>query len=791
MAPDNRTIIIPRMHKLALFLVFTLTLGCGLSGESQNGRQPSGSGNGETGPELDNQTGAAVDNNSILIGIERINGEAVPANAEVAVVRLDQNMEETLGSLTGDDQTPSNIIRTSAGNYELTFNVPYAEQPNVAFRVRINNSEIYYAPMYNEELFSEKIKVDIFSHYVMTKLFDTVNSDDELKELTSCIDEIDCEYQPESKAEYLGEIVKAAQQYEIEVDPNHSITDALAALDSRPDFVHHITSAVAEITRVEAPFSKATKRNYPFELNTQNILNNLLQTQASNSALFGLSFSDADPENINSSTIGISAYSSRKLPSSSQSNSNATTIYPLLTHNFTLFDRRKSSSSVEIPYIRTDLIIRKNLEFDLVRGRSEYKEKIFSTFPNTSFLSTQGSLLTPRAIIDFEDTSSENQWQFEPMLNKLYKANSNEVSSDLPDNVDDQDQFIYPEVDYGTEPTWLTAANVSKAAKYDVEDSDESNNELTRVETLEDTNFFSWEIHSLETDENFSSDDIEGKQYNVISYSLKLNETNETVKVYAETFNWNAASTISVSQPTGYSTNVLVRNNNNTVSGVSIESNTFDTSRSYNVNPDQTDKTTGTLSLDGGTEAAFGHSTQNGAYLAFTFDTTEVNNDEDRGAGLIIATERFNVPNSLFQTESIYQIQGNSFGITSAKNTLMNFNGSTLTLRTGTGGQDCNASFSYKQTYIDHMVDVNFNRLTEMQTANGSVSDSSSCEISNNTITLNFINVFGQALELEGFISRPDDSNENAGNLISFLWKQSDNLGLIFASREQELSPTF
>jgi hypothetical protein len=54
--------------------------------------------------------------------------------------------------------------------------------------------------------------------------------------------------------------------------------------------------------------------------------------------------------------------------------------------------------------------------------------------------------------------------------------------------------------------------------------------------------------------------------------------------------------------------------------------------------------------------------------------------------------------------------------------------------------------------------------------------------------------MFGQALTLKGFISPQgeiDDSSNIPGNVISLLWIQDDNLGLVFATKDQQLSPTF
>jgi len=54
--------------------------------------------------------------------------------------------------------------------------------------------------------------------------------------------------------------------------------------------------------------------------------------------------------------------------------------------------------------------------------------------------------------------------------------------------------------------------------------------------------------------------------------------------------------------------------------------------------------------------------------------------------------------------------------------------------------------------------------------------------------------MFNQNLTLKGFISPQDEVEGNTtipGNVISLLWVQDDNLGLVFATKDQQLSPTF
>ena len=56
----------------------------------------------------------------------------------------------------------------------------------------------------------------------------------------------------------------------------------------------------------------------------------------------------------------------------------------------------------------------------------------------------------------------------------------------------------------------------------------------------------------------------------------------------------------------------------------------------------------------------------------------------------------------------------------------------------------------------------------------------------------NHVQSTAEPLTLRGFITQKNDnSTSEPGNLINFVWEQDTQLGLVFANKEQDLSPTF
>ena len=134
--------------------------------------------------------------------------------------------------------------------------------------------------------------------------------------------------------------------------------------------------------------------------------------------------------------------------------------------------------------------------------------------------------------------------------------------------------------------------------------------------------------------------------------------------------------------------------------------------------------------------------------------------------------------------------------INSEENVLHNYNGSSLIIADKATADPatifCRASLAVKRSSITHTIGRLENTLSAPVENTSTDIPSVSCTLNGSEIKLEFGLVFGEPLTLRGFITQKNDGNSNEpGNLINFVWQQDTQLGLVFANKEQELSPTF
>jgi hypothetical protein len=764
-----------RIISLTLLLtpLTLMTTGCGLSNERGD----------RTGEEaLDPRNNDQSDNTFEVKQIIGIRAESIDGKinridpSQISIVTLNENFNE-ISSRTLPAYRVEERINGLTG-YELQFDKSYIEKVNQVVKVTFDQSTFppvfLYAPLYILPE-TQSITVNAKSHYVLKKLFDTIDSAEELAALIPCpeLQEPACPNQPMAKANFLEQINLTAQDYNIEINPEFSVEQALNLLNSRVDIRQHVEAAVNEITRVTSPFAKGTRRD--LTLSTDDLLTPKNEAQSYNSVMFGLSLSSLSPDDTDRS-VSIASSSSVVAPIS-RFNDEAPT-YPAFFQNTFLFDLRRDVLSSDIPFRRTILSLFQNGIVDLEDNEIE---NAVTTNTTDSFLSTQGFLLNERSVQQVIDPQKELGWEFEPYFTRSYQVADPNLEED--------------DIDYGTAAPWLTSANYSKATAY------QQTEQSPRAFRAEDMNFFTWEVHGLETDENFSTRNMSGKQYGVISYSLKLDdrEGGDRMKLIAETAKWEIvnAGTILISQPSShYQSYTLSRADNNDVRGILVENDLIDTPRAITATETEGSAETkirGRVSLDG-LDAPQGHASQNGSYVALSFNTKDRLDPLDRGQGIILATELTDF-DFVFSGEQ-YQLQGNSFKMTESQNVLNHLNGSILTISAAEPGDpvdmQCRATLSAKRTTIVHQVDLLQNTLSGPQEISSEEVNNLSCLLDDNEIQLTFSSVFGELLTLKGFITRAQDASTfSPGNLINFIWHQNNELGLIFANREQSLSTRF
>lgn len=776
--------------RLSIILASILALSaCGLSGENggTSGRASSNSNVPDNSGGLDNDTFEIKE--IIGIRVERLNGDVNEVSTtQISIVSLSEAFRETGSSSTPDYR----VERRQIGGYEIQLASSYIERANqvvkVVFNNRVTPKEILYAPLYSLASSTDTITVNAKSHYVLKKLFDSIDTSTELALLLPCSESTNCPHQSVAKTNILKEINTAVAAYNISIPTNLNVNEAVSFLDQQFDLKRHVESAINEISRTESPFSKGTRRNYdPLSAPPPT-------SQYYHSVYFGLSFSDLSPNDSNRS-VNISSSSSTIADATGNSSAKA---YPGFNQSTTMFDMRRDVLSSDIPFIRTSLDISQN---DIITLRDNQEiNGLTSLGNNDSHLSTQGFLLNERVLgqtIPNELTATNLiGWEFNPFFTRAYQTNEYEPISDLAD----KDK----EPDYGSAPTWLTSSNYSKATSFSLTGTKKP---YQRGAELEDMHLFSWEVHGLETnkDPGFSLTPMNGKEYGAISYSLKLNdaENSTPLQLIAETAKWSINSGINsgdiiITQPSEhYTTFSLSRDNNNNTLGVRPENGLISSPRGISrlATTNGTDSSfQGLITLGGqGSGQPQGHATTNGSYMALAFNTKQKADPFDRGQGIILASELTNT-NYLFSGE-IYQLQGNTMEMTSEKNIIHQLNGSTLEIEPAFNIPDsqCIANLSVKRTSVEHTVGPQENTLSEPIENTQENIFSQTCTINNSEIRIQFTNlVFGEPLILRGFITQKNDSTSNKpGNLINLIWQQTNQLGLVFANKEQTLSPTF
>jgi hypothetical protein len=779
-------------------------------GNTSNG-SPNSSGDGSGSGEFNapaEKIGVRIERNSEDGFVER---NDIPKN-KISIVALDFDFKEGHSTSIPDYISKRQI---DGDGYVFEFDQLYIEQSNIVIKAIVgqdsqDNNIVMYAPLYSVG-FSDSITVNIFSHYVVKKFFDSLETEADLDAVIPC-NTSTCANQVLAKANLLAQINRSAQEYEITIPESLSLSDSLSFLDEQTDFRIHIETAVAEITRSESPIAKGTRRAFGLESLTR-----LQYNTESNGLWFALSLNDLTPENdkreivIGAETSAIVDAEEGKAP-----------IYPFYNQFSSFLDVRKEVLTSNIPFTRTSLSVSEANNYLL--ETSSPSNILATLIQNDTSISTEGFLFNARTLSQNipDDNGTKNiGWQFNPYYSKLYKANEYERDTDSSLPID------FPDApNTNVSPTWLIGSNYSTGASFNVTDNG-SDNKATRGTQIEDLNIFSWEVHGQETDTSFTIDQLHGKTYGVINYALTIKDGSSfgnttTLELLAETEQWKINNgEVTLSQPssgflsTHFRTYIRSRERDNTVNTAQndiISGPISNRDISTILTQDSTgDKNRGLIKLDGLLSSA-GHSTQDGKHLAFVYQRGLDRNGEDRGRGITIATELserepiFPDVNDEDDEGARYTLLGNTFGINTDVNALRNINNSILTLSNGANNVGCKAELVGESAYIEHIVgqEPGQNILSAPLIEKTESITSTSCTQDGNRIEIKFNatpgadsnTMFGQALTLKGFVSPQgeidDISNSNTpGNVISLLWIQGDNLGLVFATKDQQLSPTF
>ncbi len=254
----------PAMLKTLSTLLLLVILGamqaCGLPVE-QGGSDGSSS-------DLDSGTGDARDptialGKTLIINVERLDGSSELGLGNISLVSLNSGFQEVAdGSLPSWDPTRSE----STGNIELKIESDYIEQINHVIKIRYSDNEIYYAilpyvPI--ESSTTAQITVNIFTHYLVKKLFEQIPDSDSLQSHLPCTLDapvIDCDNQPRAKQDYLAMVNNAMSQFNLELSSS-TVTQALDTLEQQDEIRQYAEFAITEMTQTSTPFAKGTMRS--------------------------------------------------------------------------------------------------------------------------------------------------------------------------------------------------------------------------------------------------------------------------------------------------------------------------------------------------------------------------------------------------------------------------------------------------------------------------------------------------------------------------------------------------
>jgi hypothetical protein len=380
-------------------------------------------------------------------------------------------------------------------------------------------------------------------------------------------------------------------------------------------------------------------------------------------------------------------------------------------------------------------------------------------------------------------------FDYNPVYYKLFRVNDYEPDTSLT-NLDAETP------DYGASPPWVTGAGYGVANIYEIEQIDDDPVQYERKNIDEIRNMFTFEVHGISTDSSIRDSDLSNR-YNVIELSLKLDErtANPPITVIAETLNWQLSGN-RLQEIQGANahlrTRTLTRNRaDNAITPTNDEIRSSLRQRSFSFINAESGERNGLMFLDGGTDdfdKTLGHISPNGGHLAFALN--DVSNIAAT-RGIIIASETLSSAPDFDVGESYtYLLSGNYVAMDTQVNTMGNVNGSQLIITgvANSNAEDCSAELKVNTLSLDHGI-ANKN-IEDAATKTNDPISSSSCTINKGEIELTFT-LDGNPLILRGFATAEDSDSPYPSKLINLLWLQDQQVGLVFAQLDQNLSPTF
>lgn len=712
----------------------------------------------------------------------------------ISVITMDLNFQER-GRIADPfvvDQPSSRL------GYDLLFQATVEKQLNRLVRVTLPNGEVMYAPLAPATVQgNNQVRVSVASHYVLKKLYEAITTREQLNDLLACNNrDTNCSHQSRVKATHILNLIELVHEYDLVITPEMRVQTVMDMFENNLYLRTMVETGIQEIVRTTSPVTHGTARQFSH-------LDGYEEAQLSraltyNSALFALDLSAIkNSGNVNRVNLGVAI--SRTVPIDTQftplETARTLPIYPRLTHTSDFVETRKDALTFTIPFTRSLTTYTSDNIF--ITPGSAYQKH--ATTSIDSFLSTEGNLMAGTVLEQHIDMNQIG-WQSNPVYKQLYRVNQYEPNLSADETA--SNTTLYPD-----SAPWLVSANVIKAENYSVV-KPPSSNKYERVDWLEDRHVYSWEIHAEETDTLFSTARLRGKTYGVLRYGLQLGNSNPVVQLTAETLRWEAlsGSQIQSTQPDAhYRSRQLARNTDHSMVRIPADetgpnilapASIFHAYTAITTTEDDNDPMTnntsvshnkGLINVDGGTQPITGHVSSNGSHFALVLHKTPTG---FVNRAFIVGTELYGGPGTF--SEVRYQLQGNTMTVSTEETRLTNLNQSTLVL--SNLNNSCEAELTVRAISVSHDIEANTIGAPERPLIEEEAIPSTDCSIVDSKITLVFGDpeqeVLDQPLTLTGFFSKAEDDADTS-NLINLLWLQEDNMGLVFATRDQELDPAF
>lgn len=570
-----------------------------------------------------------------LPGLLAPEGEATRRNLRI-VIPDELRVYHTNTSQQKFEDVSYSTEKGADGHFILTFDDGIPVGPDVVIEARYGN-HIMTALASDAD---RDIKVNPFSHYLVTEILWRYYSKTDYQTVLACVDNPTC-----INKYVWGTLADQVHDFEIDIPENASIDQATGTLATRADFARYVENMAnyALLGQASSDRIRASAADY-------------------NSVFFALELGQTFRE---SRIAGAGQWGTRIAREEKLTSDNSAFLYPALTlTSFDAFGLNITSLATGIPYDRETLIhgfhdtsgsgVPEQAFYS--RGAEHWERNSHSSAPGAATLTTAppARLMAGRAL--YQSITNRNSNEINGWTRNPYYLNA--FTSEPADEQSGPDRVL---------SNYFTAGKSIALA--------DEGGKLKRQKTLEDHYLSVFELH-LQRSKAFDSSAIENGEYNLAYFSAKLNSD------AAPTFGAGFGSWTTGNAPALESW-ALSRDNSlqptltpGPAPGVWQLSNrrsnlSYGTDYIGRLNLFQSNEGP----AYGQPDLGVGASTPDSSLLAFNLDTASF------GTGIAIATRK--TSNDLPQ-DARYRVQGLVTGLSGPANTLYQIDNGTLTISNGT-----------------------------------------------------------------------------------------------------------